>query len=88
MSTQLSPFESQSRQRYVNEVGLPAQVPLEAVTVWPCCGVPEIDGNAMLTGGATRIVPVGADVAAVDPPALAAVTMTRRVLPTSDPCST
>jgi hypothetical protein len=30
---------------------VPVQVPVVAVSVWPCCAVPEIVGIAVLTGG-------------------------------------
>jgi hypothetical protein len=69
----------------VKLVGLFAQVPLVAVSVWPTCAVPAIVGSAVFTGtlpAATALV--AALVAGVlDPPEFVATTETVNVLPTS-----
>jgi hypothetical protein len=90
ISTQVLPPPSQSRHRYPNELGLPVQSPTDAVSVCPSRGVPEIAGSATFAGAATAAVTtvVGCELAAAEPPALVAVTTTRRVLPTSEACNT
>src|SRR4051794_24263148 len=66
-------------------VGVPVQMPLPAVRVWPSCALPLIVGSTVLTGGAAATVPLCALVALALPPTLAPVTTTRTVLPTSAP---
>ena len=70
-------------------MGLPVQVPLAAVSVWPWVAVPLMLGAAELVGAAggggadDPTVAVGCEDAAADPPSLVAVTATRAVWPTS-----
>jgi hypothetical protein len=64
-------------------VGVPVQVPLLAVSVWPSAGVPEIVGRTVLTGGAALTVEVCTLVALELPATLVPVTTTRIVAPTS-----
>ena len=66
-------------------MGLPFQLPLVVLSVWPWTVWPLIAGAAVLdgTGGAVT-VPVAAEVAGVEPPALVAVTTTSIALPTSE----
>jgi hypothetical protein len=87
MSTQLLPLTSQARHRYVNEVGLPDQVPTDAVNVCATWAVPESDGDPVLAGAAMSTCPDDAEVADVEPPAFVAVTTIRSVLATSDALS-
>src|SRR5947209_7249227 len=54
--------------------GVPYQVPFAAVSVWPSVVVPEIDGGAVLAGGAAATVGVCAEVACADPAAFVSVT--------------
>jgi len=65
--------------------GLPVHVPFVDVTVCPTWGKPPTAGRDVLTGGAgeTVTVAVGAEEAAVDPPALVAVTVAASVVSTS-----
>jgi hypothetical protein len=74
----------QSCQWYVYEVGLFVQVPLLEVNVFPCWAVPVIAGAAVFEGCGGLTVAVLAEVADADPPALAAVTTTSIVSPTSE----
>ena len=76
MSAHVLPLASHSRQRYANDVGASVQEPLDAVSVWPCCAVPEIAGKTVFAGGNGATTPVCCDVAATDPPLLVAVTTT------------
>jgi hypothetical protein len=46
---------------------VPDQLPVVAVRVWPCCGVPVIVGGAVFTGGAAVTVAEAFDTADVDP---------------------
>ncbi len=64
---------------------MPLQLPGLAVRVWPLCGVPEIVGGWVLTGGVDCpcTTAVGLDVAVACPATFEAVTATRRVEPTS-----
>ena len=64
-------------------VGVPVQVPVEAVDVRFRAHTPEIDGSTVLAGAAAAITAVGSLAAQTDPPALLAVTTTRRVCSTS-----
>ena len=64
-------------------VGVPFQVPVSAVSVSPSRAVPEIEGSFSLVGGAATTTAVFSEVAGVSPPPFLAVTMTRRVEPTS-----
>jgi hypothetical protein len=67
-------------------VPVPVQVPGLARRVSPWRGVPEIVGTAVFAGAAwppAVTTDVGADLAFVDPSALVAVTLARRVFPTS-----
>ena len=67
-------------------MGLPVQVPLAAVSVWPWVAVPLIAGAAVLVGaGWGAMTAVWEEVEGVDPPLLLAVTTTRTVWPTSVP---
>ena len=87
---QLFPSWSQRFHAYAKPVGELLHVPFEAVSVEPTATVPEIDGSAVFTGalaaGAETTV-VGAEVAGADPSAFVAVTVTRRVVPTSAACT-
>jgi hypothetical protein len=58
---------------------VPLQVPSVVVSVWPCCGVPETCGSAVLTGGVASTVAVWSLVAKALPASLVAVTVTRIV---------
>jgi hypothetical protein len=61
-------------------IGLvPVQVPVLAVRVWPCCGVPEIAGRAVLTGGVAVTEEVWSLLADALPAAFVPVTTTRIV---------
>jgi hypothetical protein len=67
-------------------VGLPLQLPLEAVRVWPLCSVPEIVGGEVFVGGAGggggALPPtgcVGAEVAVVEPRPFLTVTLSLNV---------
>jgi hypothetical protein len=60
----------------------PDQVPVEAVSVWPTVGVPEIVGKTDDTG-ADVTTAVAAERAVEDPSLLVAVTLTRIVEPAS-----
>jgi hypothetical protein len=61
---------------------------LPALNACPCCGVPLIVGGAVFTGAGNALtVCVWVEVADVEPPALAAVTTTSIVLPTSEDCN-
>src|SRR6476660_2469744 len=52
MSVQLPPTASQTRHRSANVFGSPPlQVPVVALSRWFCCGVPEIVGGLVFTGG-------------------------------------
>ena len=64
-------------------VGVPVQVPLPAVSVWPSFAVPLIVGATVLTGAVGATTPVWAAVADELPPAFVPVTTTRIVPPTS-----
>jgi hypothetical protein len=59
----------------------PLQVPVEDVSVCPCCAVPLIVGSAVLDGGtaAPWTTAVCREVAAAEPQRFVAVTVTRRV---------
>jgi hypothetical protein len=61
----------------------PVQVPFEAVSVWPCCGVPEIVGAAVFASATALTAEVWLLVAEALPPEFVAVTTTRIVLPMS-----
>jgi len=52
MAAQASPFWSHLLHAYAYPVGLPLQVPFEAVSVAPSCGVPEMLGVAVFAGAA------------------------------------
>src|SRR5438477_1460623 len=84
---QSPPAWSQRRQRYENWIGLlPLQLPGSALSVWPSCGVPEIDGSFVFLGacsGAFLITSVAADCAVPAPSLFTAVTRTRSRWPTS-----
>ena len=57
MSAQFTPAESHRRHRYAYEIGaVPDQDPGLAVSVCPTCGVPEIDGGDVFTGGTSVVV--------------------------------
>ena len=58
-------------------------MPGAAVSVLPTCGVPAMLGGARFLSGSGCTVPVGGLAAEAEPPALAAVTRTATVLPTS-----
>ena len=68
-------------------MGLPVQVPLVVLRVWPWTVEPLIAGSALLVGAlggvAAATTAVGPEVAEPEPPALVAVTTARMVLPTS-----
>jgi hypothetical protein len=47
---------SQRRHWNTNVIGVvPAQLPLDAVSVLPCCAVPEIEGAALLVGALSLV---------------------------------
>jgi hypothetical protein len=86
MSLHGEPLTSQRRHWYVNVIGgVPFQVPFEAVSVWPSCGVPSIVGGAVFDGGCGggATAEVTAETAVADPTALVAVTATAIPSPTS-----
>ena len=62
---------------------MPVHVPLAAVRVEPTCGLPEIDGGAVLAGGEAVTTAVTAEVAAALPAEFEAVTVTASVEPRS-----
>ena len=64
---------------------VPVQPPAPALSVWPARAVPEIVGGAVLTGAdeVARTAVVGVELAVAEPTELVAVTVTRRVAPTS-----
>jgi hypothetical protein len=64
-------------------VGVPVQVPVEDVSVWPSSVVPEIAGGTVLTGGSASTSAVSSLVAGVEPAGFVAVTRTRIFVPTS-----
>ena len=67
-------------------IGLvPLQLPVVAVSAWPCCAVPEIVGSDVFVGEAAAAVTtaVCAEVAVAEPVEFDAVTTIRTVLPTS-----
>ena len=65
-------------------VGVPFQVPVSAVSVSPSRAVPEIVGPLPSTDGASAATTaVFSEVAKASPPPFLAVTVTRRVVPTS-----
>ena len=61
---------------------MPDHVPVDAVSVCPCCARPEIAGGAVFAGGTAATTAVGAEVARVEM-SLVAVTTTTNVEPTS-----
>ena len=79
----------QRRQRYVNFVGEPVQVPTELVRICPAWAVPPIAGGLRLVGRAAGDVPAGETAAVGDvvvdavPVAEVAVTKTLSECPTS-----
>ncbi len=83
------PPELQRRQRYVNFVGEPVQVPTELVSTCPTWAVPAITGGLRLVGRTPGEVPagvtatVGAVVVDAAPAAEVAVTKTLSECPTS-----
>jgi hypothetical protein len=84
MFTQFAPLLSQSCHLYAYEVGLPVQLPLLVLSVWPCTAWPLTTGAAVTVGAAGgAAVTVEAELADADPPLLVAVTTERIVLPTS-----
>jgi hypothetical protein len=90
MFTQLPPELLQSIHWYENDVGLPFQLPLLVLSVWPWTAWPLTTGAAVLVGaagGGAATIDVAAESADPDPPALVAVTSERIVLPTSLDCN-
>src|SRR4051812_47625731 len=84
MSAQLPPLESQRRHWIAKlTVGVPVHVPRSSVSVSPSRAVPPMVGATVLAGATGSTRPAAPDVAAVDPAALVAVTITRVVVPTS-----
>jgi hypothetical protein len=84
MSEQLAPEASQRRHWYAWViVGEPVQVPLEAVSVSPCSGVPEMTGRALFATGMAVTTALWALVALWSPTEFVAVTATRTVAPMS-----
>ena len=79
----------QRRQRYVNFVGEPVQVPTELVRICPAWAVPAMAGGLRLVGRAPGEVPAGVTAAVggvavdADPAADVAVTRTLSECPTS-----
>ena len=63
--------------------GVPAHVPRSAVSVSPSTRSPEIDGAAVLDGGAGATTALGGEVAVSVPPAFVPLTTTTIVWPTS-----
>jgi hypothetical protein len=61
---------------------VPLHVPDPAVSVCPCWAVPDTVGDEATAGGAST-ARVGREVARPEPAAFLAVTVTRRVVPTS-----
>jgi hypothetical protein len=68
-------------------VGVPVQVPRNAVTACPTRGVPEIEGATVLTGpladGADVTTAVAVELLVAEPAAFVAVTSTCSLDPTS-----
>jgi hypothetical protein len=64
---------------------VPDQEPVEAVSVWPCTGVPEIVGGAVFFGASTfgPTIPVARERAVLEPDELLARTDKTIRLPTS-----
>ena len=62
---------------------VPLQFPEVAVSVWPCCAMPDTVGCDVSVGGVGWTTAVGEDVAGMLPPAFDAVTTTTSVPPTS-----
>src|SRR5438477_10534694 len=92
MSVQVDELSTWQRCRWnAYEVGLPLQLPVEAVSVCPTRVVPEIVGTAVFfgaafaTAGATASVAF--DSAVAEPSAFVAVTRTRIACPASAPVS-
>src|SRR5436190_24060326 len=86
MSTQPPPTASQRRHRYVYVCGCaPPHEPRFAVSVWFCCGVPEIVGGLVLAGAddACTTPGVAFEFALELPSAFDAVTCERMRCPTS-----
>jgi hypothetical protein len=84
IAAQLLPVSSQRLHPNACPVGLPLHEPFAAVRVEPTCGAPEMVGACVVPGVvAAAMTAVGADVEDADPSALLAVTVTRRVCPTS-----
>ena len=77
------PSAPQRTHWYANVIGLaPAQVPAPAVSVCPCCAVPEIVGSAVFLAGPVPVgdawtVAVGFEAAVVLPELFFAVTRAR-----------
>src|SRR5512132_288281 len=89
MPVQLPPTESQRRHWYAYACGCPPDhEPRFAVSVWFCCGTPEIVGGLVLAGGpavadAWTTPGVGFELALAVPSAFDAITRERMRWPTS-----
>jgi hypothetical protein len=84
IGAQLAPVESQRLHWYVNVSGIvPAQLPVETVSVWPTVACPEIVGAEVEEGATAETAAVGALTAEAVPALFDAVTVTRIVLATS-----
>jgi hypothetical protein len=84
IAAQRLPVSSQRLQATAYPAGLPSHDPFTAVRIDPTCGVPVIVGARVIAGAAAaETIAVGADVEDADPSAFVAVTVTRRVRPTS-----
>src|SRR4051812_23360928 len=85
---QLLPFWSQRSHWMLSVIGcVPAQVPGLAVSVAPCCGVPEMVGFTVATG-LPATTAVGSELAWAVPAEFFAVTSKRTRRPTSEPVRT
>jgi len=63
--------------------GVPAHVPVLALSVWPSVAVPVIAGAAVLDGASAAMTPVGSEAIEAEPAELLAVIVTRNVVPAS-----
>ena len=63
---------------------MPSQSPVSVLSVRPSRATPLTDGETVLDGASGAITGVKPLVESVTPPALTAVTRTRRVVPASD----
>lgn len=85
MAAHAAPALSQRDHWYAYPETVPLHVPLETVSCWPSCGVPPIEGGALIAGatGAVATTPDCAEVALVVPAVFVAKTVARSVRLTS-----